>query len=258
MQKQIKYKYRESIIRGKKIVIDYLPDDIFYSLNEGERRNYREYRRSNFNLGESNLKLEKLNRRLEKLKSQIKEVKGEISERKDKVNVHFSRIGFLSKDIRFNISIYFKDKTSESYYQRKKQKENPNHSLNEYYNRKKYLKKFYKGKPLTKKKKFYISLETLDYKRKNIYVGSEKDVRLFLNEIVYKDFDRDIFKDSLQFIKDELREVYSDYITYMVRKIGWNEFLDISSNNINVVRDWYEKTDGGMNKVTWDTIGPNS
>ncbi len=33
MQKQIKYKYRESIIRGKKIVIDYLPDDIFYSLN---------------------------------------------------------------------------------------------------------------------------------------------------------------------------------------------------------------------------------
>ena len=31
--------------------------------------------------------------------------------------------------------------------ERKKQNENPNHSLNEYYNRKKYLKKFYKGKP---------------------------------------------------------------------------------------------------------------
>lgn len=252
MPKQKKYKYRESLIRGKKLVIDYLPDDIFYSLNEGERKNYREYRRSNFNLGESNLKLEKLNKRLEKLKSQIKEVKEEVYERKNKVEVHFSRIGFLSKDIRFNISIYFKDKTSESYYQRKKQKENEQHSLDEYYKRKKYLKKSYKGKPLTKKKKFYISLETLDYKRKNIYVGSEKDVRLFLNEVVYKDFDRDINKDSLQFVKEELREVYSDYITYMVRKNGWNEFLVNSSNNIKVVSEWYEKTDGGMNKVTWN------
>ena len=251
MSKQKKYKYRESQIRGKKLVIDYLPDDIFYSLNENERKNYREYRRSNFNLGESNKKLEKLNKRLEKLKSQIKEVKEEISERKDKVEVHFTRISFLSKDIKFNISIYFKDKTSESYYLRKKIKEDSSTSTNEYYQRKKYLKEFYKGKPLTKKKKFYISLETLDYKRKNIYVGSEKDVRLFLNEVVYKDFDRDIFKDSLQFVKEELREVYTDYITYLVRKIGWNEFLLNSSNNIKVVKDWYEKTDGGMNKVSW-------
>ena len=92
MSKQKKYKYRESQIRGKKLVIDYLPDDIFYSLNENERKNYREYRRSNFNLGESNKKLEKLNKRLEKLKSQIKELKEEISERKDKVEVHFTRI----------------------------------------------------------------------------------------------------------------------------------------------------------------------
>jgi len=252
MNKQRKYKYRESIIRGKKIVIDYLPDEIYNSLSDDVKKNYREYRRSNFNLGESNEKLEKLNKKLEKLKSQIKEVKEDIYDRKDKVQFHFSKIGFLSKDVKFNISIYFKDKTSESYYMRKKISEDSSISTNEYYSRKKYIKKSYKGKPLTKKKKFYISLETLDYKRKNIYVGSEKDVRLFLNEVVYKDFDRDIFKDSLPFVKEEMRDVYSDYIIYMVRKIGWNKFLGISSNNIKVVEDWYKKTDGGMNKVTWN------
>ena len=249
-----KYKYRDNKVLGKSYFSEYLPKDIFESLTKDEKKNYREYRRWYYWVGDSQSRIEKHQLQIQKLKDKISELREVERDRKDKLNLYYSKVNHLMDKFSFTTTITMRDKTSESYKVNKDVKEGKRESLEGFYGQPKKgwktreLRSQYGGKKLIQRKKLYcVIVSKGGTYRKNIYIGSEVDVREFLTEVVYKEFGRNIMKDSLDFVKEELREIYKDYVRHKVSREGWEKFIGTSSHNLKIVSEWYKKTNNIMN-----------
>lgn len=249
-----KYKYRDNKVLGKSYFSEYLPKDIFESLKKDEKKNYREYRRWYYWVGDSQSRIEKNKLQIQKLKDKISELKEVERDRKDKLNFFYSKVNHLMDKFSFTTTITLRDKTSTSYKVNREVREGKRESLEGFYGQPKKgwktreLRSQYGGKKLIQRKKIYcIIVSKGGTYRKSIYVGSEVDVRTFLTEVVYKEYGRDIMKDSLDFVKDEIREIYKDYVRHIVSKDGWENLVGTSSHNLKIVSEWYKKTNNVMN-----------
>ena len=242
-------------VLGKSYFTEYLPPKIFKNLKRDEKKNYREYRRWYRLLGDTKNDIDNKTNQIKKLKEEISELKYTLQDRKDKLDYFSIPINHLMDNFSFTCSITMRDKTSKSYKINKKVESGELHSLEGFYGQTKSgrksseLKTQYGGKKLTQKKKLYCSVVSKgNVYRKNIYVGSEVDVRKFLTEVVYKDFDRDIMKDSLDFVKQELKDLYQDYIRDFISKNNWVTLKETSSHNLSVLEKWYKRSQNSMNE----------
>lgn len=228
---------------GLKFFMNYLPDEIFNSLNDEERYHYREYRRYQKFMGESKERVEKYKQEVEKLNQLIQKenqkVKGTKQESgwKDKMTIHYDKVSHLDKELKLNCSVEKRERTSQS----KKIIDNRSKpSIGTIVRGK------YGGKPLKKYYKLYGRVENVN-QRKYFYFGDESEVRKLLSELYGEDFSKDDFDD----VKDELKVLISQFSRYHIYHSNWDEFKS-ETHNLRGIIDWCKWCDeNDVNRYDW-------
>lgn len=209
--------------------VDYLPDELFNSLNEDERRSYREYRRYQKEIGEGLVRIEKYQKQIETIQKTIliekTKIKGtdEVDGWESKMKKFYDKVNHIDKNFKLNCSVEIRDRTSKS----KKIKDGT-------------LKRFnlqnprdtYGGKEIENVYKLYGRVENSIY-RKSIYLGDETEVRLKLSKL----FNEDWSNDTKEKFKSKLRVLLSQYSRYHIYKNKWDGFEN-ETHNLNSIIEW--------------------
>lgn len=252
-------KKREYRSKGEKFFIDYLPDDVFNSLSEKERHDYKLYRDNHRYIYEGNLKIKEWEKEIDKLKEKIKlkklqingfdvgeninPIDGEIDKErvegwKEKMIRGYNRINHLSKDYQFNISVGVQIRKSKIYelYEGK--------DLDVMSNEKHKRQTKFKGKTLKPNERITLRITRTKDIFKNIHVGSLELVREGLSDMYGEDWSNE----TLDTIKSELRSIYSTYTRYHVFKSNWENFFS-ETHSFRGVMEWCKKM--GDERYDW-------
>jgi len=223
--------------KGEKFFLEYLPTEVFDSLKPKERVNYKKYRDNHRYLFNGKNQIKEWEEEISKLRKKIKDKKsqingnGEYSGWKEKMMIGYQGVEKYSKDFQFNISIGFRYRKSEilkneeDYKMGKKGSKKP---LRE--------QTHFKGKKLQPNPKLYLRITRTKDVFKNLYVGSEEDVRREIGNLNKEDWS----KESLELLKDEVRYMYSSYIRYHVFHSNWKEFFK-GKHSFPSVIEWSKK-----------------
>lgn len=208
--------------RSEKFFLEYLPQEVFDSLKPKEREDYKKYRDNHRYMFNGKNQIKKWEEEISKLRDKIKEKKLQIygddenSGWKQKMMIGYQGIQHYSKDFQFNISIGFRYRKSEIY------KNEEDYKLGKKGSKKPLREQtHFKGKKLQPNPKLYLRITRTKDVFKNLYVGSEDDVRREIGNLNKEDWS----KESLELLKDEVRYMYSSYIRYHVFHSNWKEFL---------------------------------
>ena len=231
--------------RGEKFFLEYLPKEVFDSLKSKERENYKKYRDNHRYVFNGKNQIKEWEEEISKLKDKIKGKKSQIngdeenSGWKQKMMIGYQGIQQYSRDYQFNISIGFRYRKSEIL----KNKE-------DYELGKKGSKKdlrdqtHFKGKILQPNPKLYLRITRTKDVFKNLYVGSEEDVRREIGNLYKEDWS----KEPLDTLKDEVRVIYSTYIRYNVFHSNWKDFFK-GKHSFPSVIEWSKKM--GDKRYEW-------
>jgi len=102
----------------------------------------------------------------------------------------------------------------------------------------------FKGKILQPNPKLYLRVTRTKDVFKNLYVGSEEDVRREIGNLYKEDWS----KEPLDTLKDEVRVIYSTYIRYNVFHSNWKDFFK-GKHSFPSVIEWSKKM--GDKRYEW-------
>ena len=102
----------------------------------------------------------------------------------------------------------------------------------------------FKGKKLQPNPKLYLRVTRTKDVFKNLYVGSEEDVRREIGNLYKEDWS----KEPLDTLKDEVRVIYSTYIRYNVFHSNWKDFFK-GKHSFPSVIEWSKKM--GDKRYEW-------
>lgn len=231
--------------RGEKFFLEYLPQEVFDSLKPKEREDYKKYRDNHRYMFNGKNQIKKWEEEISKLRGKIKEKKIQIngddenSGWKQKMMIGYQGIQHYSKDFQFNISIGFRYRKSEIY------KNEEDYKLGKKGSKKDLREQtHFKGKKLQPNPKLYLRITRTKDVFKNLYVGSEEDVRREISNLTKEDWS----KESLEYLKDEVRFMYSSYIRYNVFHSNWKEFFKGKHTFPSIV-EWSKKM--GVKRYEW-------
>ena len=219
-------KKRTYIGEGLKWFVDFLPNDVFSSLNEDERRSYREYRRYQMEIGESLVRIKKFQKQLETLQKNISieniKIKGnsEVDGWEMKMKMFYDKVNHIDKNFSLNCSVERRDRSSTT----KKIKDG---TLKRYKKDSPILKNTYGKKEIGKIVYLYGRVENSVF-RQPIYLGDETNVRIELGKL----FKEDWLDEPYEYLKDELRSLMSQYSRYHIFHNKWEGFKT-ETHNLN-------------------------
>ena len=104
-------------------------------------------------------------------------------------------------------------------------------------------KETYKGKKITKNYLWYSRITTSKYKP-SIYLGKEENLRMFIGEL----FNEDWSNEDMEFVKDELRSIISQYTRFKVFHSDWKTF-NSETHNLHTIKEWCDKI--GDKRYDW-------
>jgi hypothetical protein len=237
-------KKKTYIGEGQKRFFDFLPKEVFESLSDEERVNYREYRRYQKEIGEGLVRISKLQEKIDKLNEIIRienhKIKGDIENGgwEMKVKMYHDRLSHIDKNFHLNCSVERRDRTSVS------KKISDGELIR--FKKDHILKENYGEKELGKVYKLYGRVENSKY-RQPIYLGDETNVRFVLSKLV----DEDLTKESYDNFKDELRVLISQYSRYLIFHNKWEGFKS-QTHNLDSISDWCKWCEkNGVNRYEW-------
>ena len=208
MSKILKYRCESEVFFK-----DYLPDEFFINLTEQQRISFRELRENNLLLEKSFKKIEKIRKEIKLKYNSIKSLEKKIGDKKipfsinGRINKAEKVLSPLIQNLRFSISVGLR-------YYNSKNKKNP---------------------------KFYLRIKSFKNSYKNIYIGSENNIKKTLKNITNKSFKSYDIDD----LKPELKLLYSVYTRYFVWKNSWKKFFN-SKHSLKEVEIWSKEMGSEM------------
>ena len=173
---------------------DYLPDEFFINLTEQQRISFRELRENNLLLEKSSKEIEKIRKEIKLKYNSIKSLEKKMGDKKipfsinGRINQADNVLSPLIQNLRFSISVGLR-------YHNSKNKKNP---------------------------KFYLRIKSFKNSYKNIYIGSENNIKKILKNITNKSFK----SYDIDELKPELKLLYTVYTRYFVWKNSWEKFFN--------------------------------
>lgn len=247
----VKYKFQKMkkkktyVGEGLKWFVDFLPDDVFNSLNENERRSYREYRRYQKEIGESLNRIKRFQNQLETLQNNITlenlKIKGNSEEDgwEKKMKMYYDKVNHIDKNFNLNCSIERRDRSSVN-------KKIEDGTLKIFKNGKPIKKTTYGQKEIGKVVYLYGRVENSVF-RQPFYLGDEKNVRVEIGKL----FNEDWSKEPFEYLKDELRSLLSQYSRYHIFHNKWEGFKG-DTHNLNSIIEWCNWCEeNGVNRYEW-------
>lgn len=239
--------------QSEEYFFDYLPDEVFNSLSEKERKHYREYRRYHHLLFKSNEKIDSYKREIDRLKNLIKEerfkLKGgtkiEDGEEEEydgweyQLKYHYDHVSHLDKLLRMRVNVEVRNRSSRSF--KVRSGESDQYSFER-------ISKTYKGEPLTKRVYLYGRVDSVISKyRLNFYFGPLELVRDKLVVV----FGESILEESLNGLRWKLIQLLTQFTRYNVFHSGWTK-LESQTLNLDTIIDWVTKCDqNSIDRSVW-------
>jgi len=202
MRRVLDYRSRKGFF-----LLDYLPDQFFINLNEKERIKFRQLRENHKLIENTNQKIRHLEEELAIRKEKLKKLKTQIcgtNERhgyREKMEDGKKALEKHIKRYKFSLSVGFRSPKT---------------------------KKTTKATP-----KLYLRIQRSSTQYKNIYLGSESDMRVILKEITQLSWK----KSSIEYIKQELILMYGAYVRHFVWNNNWEDFF-YRKHPIEEVKQW--------------------
>jgi hypothetical protein len=241
-------KKKTYIGEGLKWFVDFLPDDVFNSLNEVDRKNYREYRRYQKEIGESLVRINKFEKQLETLKKNISNEKLKIKGNRDKdgwekeMKSFYDRVNHIDKNFSLNCSVERRDRSSTT----KKIKDG---TLKMYKKDSPILKNTYGKKEIGKIEYLYGRVENSEF-RHQIFLGYELNIRIEIGKLFNEDWSVDPFDN----LKEELKFLIIQYSRYQIFHNKWEGFKS-KSHNLNSVIEWCNWCEqNGVDRYEWGRV----
>jgi hypothetical protein len=236
--------------RDEELFFDYLPDEVFNSLTESERRHYREYRRYHHLVFKGNQKIEKYKKQIQKLNQLIKEERFKLKGGEDKegetvfgwnsmLKDHYSIISRLDEQLRLNVTTELRTRKSKSLIVKQNPKKRGEFQI---------LKKTYKQKELTELKYLYGKVTSVYRNHKVIfYFGPVESIREKLVQIIGDESK----KLHINRIRYEVTNLMTQYVRYTVFHNGW-ERIQGEKKNLEVIIDWVQYCNqNGLDRNRW-------
>lgn len=237
-------KKKSYIGEGQKRFFDFLPKEVFDSLSDEEKVNYREYRRYQKEVGKGLVRISKHQEEIDKLNRLIqieyKKIKGdgENGGWEMKVQKFYDKINHIDKNFHLNCSVERRDRSSVS------KKINDGELVS--FKKDHILKKNYGEKEIGKVYKLYGRVENSVF-RQPIYLGDETNIRLELSKLLDEDFS----KETYDVLKDELRILMSQYSRYFIFHKKWEGFKG-ETHNLKSIIEWCRWCEeNGVNRYKW-------
>jgi hypothetical protein len=236
--------------RDEELFFDYLPDDVFNSLDESERKHYREYRRYHHLIYSGNEKIEKYKKQIRKLNQLIKEERFKIKGGKDEdgyevegwsrlLKYHYSNISRLDEQLRLNVTTELRTRKSKSLIV----KQNPK-KRGEFQR----INNTYKQEELKELKYLYGKVTSVHQRHKIIfYFGPIESIREKLFDI-FGDESKNL---HLNRIRWEVTNMITQYVRYTVFHNGWERIKD-EQKNLDVLIEWVKYCNiNGLDRNRW-------
>lgn len=208
MSKILKYRCKSEVFFK-----DYLPDEFFINLTEQQRISFRELRENYLLLEKSSKEIEKIRKEIKLKYNSIKSLEKKMGDKKipfsinGRINKAEKVLSPLIQNLRFSISVGLR-------YYNSKNKKNP---------------------------KFYLRIKSFKNSYKNIYIGSENNIKKTLKNITNKSFK----SYDIDELKPELKLLYSVYTRYFVWKNSWKKFFN-SKHSLKEVEIWSKEMGSEM------------
>ena len=208
MSKILKYRCKSEVFFK-----DYLPDEFFINLTEQQRISFRELRENYLLLEKSSKEIEKIRKEIKLKYNYIKSLEKKMGDKKipfsinGRINKAEKVLSPLIQNLRFSISVGLR-------YYNSKNKKNP---------------------------KFYLRIKSFNNSYKNIYIGSENNIKKTLKNITNKSFK----SYDIDELKPELKLLYSVYTRYFVWKNSWKKFFN-SKHSLKEVEIWSKEMGSEM------------
>jgi hypothetical protein len=229
--------------KNLKWFFDYLPDEVFNSLSEVERKHYREYRRYQRLIGNSNKKIEFYDNEIQRIEGLKRIELSKIGKKEEKTGLwgkmesNYFKISHLDRDFQLYVSVERRNRSSKSFNKVNKTGNSSGLIVK---------KRTYGKKNLTQTVVLYGRVENQEF-RKSIYLGKEDLVRNFLEDIFLEDWKNDPF----DMVKDEIRIIIEQYSRYKIYHQKWKEFVN-ESHNLKTIRDWISFCEkNGVDRYQW-------
>ena len=236
--------------KGEKFFLEYLPTEVFDSLKPKERENYKKYRDNHRYMFNGKVQIKKWEEEISKLKDKIKSKKlqingddskglGESVGWKVKMVKGYEGVQKYSDDFQFNISIGFQVRKSKILKNKEDYESGKKGSKQDLRNQ-----TTFKGKPLQSTPRIVLRISRTKDVSRNLHVGSEVDVRTEISNLYKEDWN----KEPIEYVKDELRVIYSTYVRYHVFHSNWKEFFK-GKHSFSSVTEWSKKM--GDKRYEW-------
>lgn len=237
-------KKKSYIGEGQKRFFDFLPTEVFDSLSDEEKVNYREYRRYQKEVGKGLVRISEHQEEIDKLNRLIqienKKIKGdgENGGWEMKVKKYYDKINHIDKNFHLNCSVERRDRSCVS----RKIKDGELVRFKKDH----ILKKNYGEKEIGKVYKLYGRVENSVF-RQPIYLGDETNIRLELSKLLDEDFS----KETYDVLKDELRILMSQYSRYFIFHKKWEGFKGETHNLKSIIEWCLWCEENGVNRYKW-------
>ena len=236
--------------KGEKFFLEYLPTEVFDSLKPRERENYKKYRDNHRYMFNGKVQIKKWEEEISKLKDKIKSKKlqingddskglGESVGRKVKMVKGYEGVQKYSDDFQFNISIGFQVRKPKILKNKEDYESGKKGSKQDLRNQ-----TTFKGKPLQSTPRIVLRISRTKDVSRNLHVGSEVDVRTEISNLYKEDWN----KEPIEYVKDELRVIYSTYVRYHVFHSNWKEFFK-GKHSFSSVIEWSKEM--GDKRYEW-------
>ncbi len=205
--------------KNRKRWIDFLSDEEFKRLSKTDQDNLLRFQRLSSLRESKEIQIEKLKEDLKKLKEEVKELD-------EKEENNYLKVQFLHNT--FNCRIYI------SQQRRKPSSLKLNSSGG---NTKSYIRKTYKGEKLKERISYNGSINSKNLEKpKGVYFQSEEKLKKSISQLTGLNTKEINFKTIKKFIQHH----YRDYVIYLMRKLGSENFSNSSILFEDFIK-WYKK-----------------
>jgi len=253
-------KKKDYSVRGDKYNIEYIPEEVYRSLEGEELKFYTQYRNNQRYIWEGKNTIEKTRKEIKKLQKKISDKEQQLKVWEGKMMEGYSVIGYLGEDYDFNCSVNLREikpkknkgerssyNTSVPYRSGKKMGRDTNNpskdwevwknKYDESGDKELFMDKLEdirrEKRSKVNPKKYYVRIEPKSRSKfknnqwiRNLYVGMRDEViHLLKTSSPNTDWD----KVSEKKLRDNLREIYKGYVRYQIYtngvdciKIGYN------------------------------------
>lgn len=235
--------------KGEDFFFDYLPDEVFHSLNEEERIHYREYRRYHRLLYQNKKRVEFYEQEIERLKNLIKEEKKKTKKDLDndrfgwefEMKEYYEHISHLHDKFELRVGIEVRNRSSKSHKIKTKEKRK---GLLEV------VKKSYGDKKIDELHIWYSVARSIKNNfKKQMYLGTREQVCTKLGDL----YDEDLFLKSDNHLIRELQLMSVQYTRYKVFNSNWSHFLE-GTHNLDTMIEWIKRFEfQGKDRSRWGT-----